>query len=405
MAIFSDTSKALKSGLADIGYGLGLGGFGITQPVGTPYRKDVTPYTVYNQTKGYTFAPESRVLGATTTDNGSSSENLMNGLPQGNPPPKYTPPAGGLDQKPGSNLNIPQASILSPDQKVGGQSQSDLINGEYNNFNSYLDSQVGSANQNFGNTQSAITNESTAAVNDANAQRDIRNTEIGNQQAAGRQNERLNLQKVRQLLQDLEQKNAARIAVTGAGGSTTEALADRFGRTAQQNVGGVLQEGQRVQNDLNVEKTRANQFYDNAIQKIKDTATAAINDARSKLNDNLSAIDSERRASAQQKATARYDAWRSYYDNLNKARIEATNFKTQYDNWLQTKNQELAGAYGFQLNDINPGDYSAYTNQASYGVGSAPSMTEGVGSVAPVTYTGNRKPQDQFDQYGNPITQ
>lgn len=315
------------------------------------------------------------------------------------PPPTTTTNTGNIGGGGSSgNLNIPQASLISPDTKIGGLSQSDVINGEFDTFSKYLGDQQGLAEQRFANTQGAIASERDTAVTDANAQRGIRTQELTQKAESGRANERLNLQKVRQLLQDLEQKNAARIAVTGGGGSTTEALADRFGRTAQQNVGGVLQEGQRYQNDVETEKVRTNQFYDNAIQKIKDTATASINDARYKLNENLSSIDSERRSSAQQKTTARYDAWRGYYDQINKAKIEAANFKSQYDVWLQGKTQELAAAGSFQLNNIQGQDVSAYTGAGDYSLGAG-----GVGGTQPVSYaptTLKRGQTDEEQQYG-----
>lgn len=282
---------------------------------------------------------------------------------------------------------VPQVTIPSPSDNVNGSgSQLDLINSEFDNFNSYLNDQSGLANQRFNNTQSAIVSERDTAVTDAEGQRGIRTQELDQKSAQGRANERLNLQKVRQLLQDLEQRNSARTAITGGGGSVSEALADRFARTAQQNIGGVLQEGQRYQNDIETERVRTNQFYDTAVQKIKDTAQNQINEARYKLNENLSAIDSERRASAQQKATARYDAWRSYYDSVNQAKIQAANFQAQYDMWLQGRQQTLADATNFQMNPIAEQNFNSYLNGDNYAVGGQPTNNDTI-SYAPTKYS------------------
>lgn len=334
----------------------------------------------YNLPSG---SPGGDVLGASTTAGGGSGS--------------YRPAT--------STPSLPQPQIQSPDQGYNnGPSELDLINSEYDNFQNFLGGQEGLAKQRFADTESAITSERDTALKDTEGQRTIRGQELDQKSAAGRATERLNLQKVRQLLQDLEQKNAARIAVTGGGGSTTEALADRFARTAQQNVGGVLQEGQRYQGDVNIERTRANQFYDTASQKIKDTARASIDAARFKLNENLSNIDAERRDSAQEKARSRYDAWRNYYAQVNQARIQAANFQAQYDLWLQGKNQEIAAANSFQLNPIQSQDFSSFTDPNAYAAGSA-----GVGatdqnqlSYAPTFLTRYRNPDEQ-DQFGQAV--
>lgn len=48
-----DAANALKSGIASVGYGLGLGGFGVTEKAGTPYNVNQTPFSVYNATNAY----------------------------------------------------------------------------------------------------------------------------------------------------------------------------------------------------------------------------------------------------------------------------------------------------------------------------------------------------------------
>lgn len=307
--------------------------------------------------------------------------------------------SGGTSTGTTSTSNFEQ-QIQSPDQGTpdGGPSELDLINSQFSDFSNFLNDQQGLAQQRFDTTQSNITTERDQAVSEAEGQRGIRDQELSNKAETGRQNERLNLQKVRQLLQDLEQRNAARVAVTGGGGSVSEALADRFARTAQQNVGGVLQEGQRFQNDVNIEKEKVAQFYDNAVQKIKNTAQEQIDQARISLNENLSAIEGDRRASAQAKNSARYDAWRSYYDNVNRAKLQAANFKMQYDLWAQQKSAELAGAQSYQVGDIAGQDFSAYQNPANYqyssgGVGAQPNYQ----AYAP-TYFNRAKQADDEDQ-------
>lgn len=192
--------------------------------------------------------PRGDILGAGTTAGGGGTSN------QGIPANSFN-----LDQ------NIPSPDQGTPD---GGPSELDMINSEFNDFQSFLGNQESQANQNFTNTQNAITGERDLAVTDAEKQRGFREQELDAKALQGRESERLSLRKVRQLLQDLEQRNASRLAISG-GGSTADALAERFGRTAQEQTGNVLSEGQRYQNDLSLEGEKVDQFYDNSISKIK----------------------------------------------------------------------------------------------------------------------------------------
>lgn len=283
-----------------------------------------------------TYSSGGQVLGANTGGGGTPT--------QGAPANSFN-----LDQ------NIPSPDQGSPD---GGPSELDMINDEFNNFQSFLGNQETQANQNFTNTQNAITGERDLAVTDAEKQRGFREQEIDAKSAQGRESERLNLRKVRQLLQDLEQRNAARLAISG-GGSTSDALAERFGRTAQEQTGSVLSEGQRYQNDLAIEGEKVDQFYDNSISKIKLNAQTQIDQARQNLQANLSEIDNQRRASAAEKARARYQTWRDYYSNVNQAKLQAASFQMQYDLWKQQKDGELAGAASYQVGNVTPFNTSA----------------------------------------------
>lgn len=61
--------EGLSSGIANVGYALGLPGMGVTQPMGTPYNVNQTPYSVYNATNSYS-QPISSTYNATTAPSG-----------------------------------------------------------------------------------------------------------------------------------------------------------------------------------------------------------------------------------------------------------------------------------------------------------------------------------------------
>jgi hypothetical protein len=253
---------------------------------------------------------------------------------------KYVPPVskninnGGnsgqvLGQSTGNGFDF-TSSVLRPDANLGGGgSPIDAINNEFNSFNSYLDTQESSANTGF---------------NDAKGLFDTQKTNMETQYATDKTNqtegikktESLNLAKVRQLLGELQQGNAARTAISG-GGSISEVLGERFGREAQSRLGNVMDQTQQA-------ITRVNDFYNNAITKLNEIYQSSILQAKQTLDDNLSQIRLARTQSASAKQAQTVDAWRGYYDNLNQAKIQAANFKMQYDMWKGQQDQAYAEA-------------------------------------------------------------
>lgn len=307
--------------------------------------------------------------------------------PQQPPPINYPPGGGGgtggggspTTQNSGFNYN-PQ--ITSPSDPLGGGgSQLDAINQQFNDFNNYLDTQSSTANQNFTDTKSLYDTQK------ANTQQQF-STDQQNQVEQAKKTEGLNLAKVRQLLSDLTQSNAARTAITG-GGSVGEALASKFGQQAQSSLGTVMGTTQQT-------IQRANDFYNSSITKLNDTYNANILQAKQALQDNLSQIQAAKTQSAAAKQSSTIDAWRSYYDNVNQSKIQSATFKAQYDMWLQQQQSALGAAAGF--NQSNNQQYntdlaSAYNNfQGTPGV----DQTQ-ISPIINPTYKTSTKPYDPND--------
>jgi hypothetical protein len=241
-------------------------------------------------------------------------------------------------------------------QGYQGPSEMDIINQEYDAFNSMADTQSATANTNYTNYVSNLGARGTSMQNELATNTANTVADIGTKQVEGRQNERLNLQKVRQLLSELDQRNAAQTAISG-GGSVSEALAERFGRTAQQNVGGVLTSGQNLQNSLETEKVKANQFLTQKTQEIKDWVKEQTDNAWGTLQQNLGNISSAKLESASAKARATLDAWKGFYNDANNARIQAAQFKMQYDTW---KMQFDASVGKYNPTEYNQPNYNQY---------------------------------------------
>lgn len=232
-----------------------------------------------------------------------------------------------------TGFQFPQLNITAPNESMGGgPSEMDVINNEFNQFNSYLDQQEGQAQSNFTETQGLYD------VQKANAEKQY-GQEKTTQMGEIKSTEALDLKKVRQILQDLQQGNAARTAISG-GGSISEVLGERFGREAQSRLGGVMDVSQKA-------IQRVGDFYNNAITKLGETYNANILQARQSLNDNLSNIRLARNQSATAKQQGQLTAWRDYYSQINNAKTQAATFKAQYDLWKQQQDAQLAATSGF----------------------------------------------------------
>lgn len=288
-----------------------------------------------------------KVLGTTT--GGSGFGGLLGG--GGN-----TGGGGGSGTPSGQGLFT---NFNFPDPNQSGESG--VIDSEFNAFNNFLGEQEGLARQQFGNTEGQITGGLENALTQLGGEQGLRTQQLDQTAAGGRQTERLNLARVNQLLQDLQQKDNARIAITG-GGSTNEALSDRFARRAQSSVGDVVNEGQRFQNDVAMETERTNQFYETKKSELRSIAQNAINEARLRLDGDLSRIRNERNVAANQKAAANVDAWKNYYNTVRQAQFEIANYQTQLDMWKQQKDAVSSQALAFQNNDIAGMDVSGVMN-------------------------------------------
>lgn len=241
-------------------------------------------------------------------------------------------------------------NLPSPDQPFsgGGGSEIDMINDQFNQFNGYLDQQSGQAQSNFNETVGMM---DTQKAN----QEKLYSTEKATQTEGVKKSEALNLAQVRQLLSDLQQKDAARTAIAG-GGSTSEALAERFGREAQSRLG-------NVQDQTRQAIERVNQFYDRKTVELNDAYTANVFQAKQTLQDNLSYISQQRVGSTQAKQNATMNAWRSYYDQVNQAKVQAATFKAQMDMWKQQQDSANAA-----IDPFNAQNASVYNQglQGSY---------------------------------------
>ena len=270
-------------------------------------------------------------------------------------------------------------NIQSPsDPFNGGPSELDQINNEFNSFNSFMDQQESQSKANFSETQGLYDTQKTNATNQLAGEKATGIADIKSQST-------LDLKKVRQLLSELQQGNAARTAISG-GGSVSEVLGERFGREAQSRMGNVMDTAQKS-------TERVNTFYNNAITKLSDTYNANILQAKQSLQDTISNISYQRTQSASAKQRGTIDAWKNYYSQVNQAKIQAQTFKAQYDLWKQQNDATLASTSGF--NQANQDSYNTGASDSLSDVSQAPGITTESNQYNPFYYVKPKKTPEE----------
>jgi hypothetical protein len=333
------------------------------------------------------FGSGGSVLGASAPVSGGV--NYSNQIPATFQAPKTTPVAKqNLSQQGGGGLPQTQdftqtftEGIEEPNQEI------ELINQEFNNFQNYLGQQESMSRQNFADTQGLFDTQKASAEAQLGADKTSQETGI-------KKTESLNLAKVRQLLGELQQGNAARSAITGASGSANEALAERFGKRAQEGLGNVMNQTQQAME-------RVNSFYNQAKQKISDSYNTNLMNAKQMLDQNLAEISYQKGQSATAKQQQTLSAWRNYYDNLNQAKLQAAQFQAQYDMWKQQQDTAYS-AWGAQ-SEQSANQYNMLSaNSLDKGLYSPAQGAPGVNSQVNLQYGRNflnrTSPQQEEDE-------
>lgn len=344
----------------------------VTPPMAKPQTQVIRQNTPVNMSSihsgGMSVAP--RVAGNVTTAPDYSWN--MSVAPAGTGMSKSTVSTNNA----GARNQIFTPQMLSPNDSPGGgaPSESDMINSEFNDFVNFLGDQENQARSAYGAVENKANADKSAALQSTAAEQELQATQT-------RDNERLNLQKVRQLLSDLDQRNAARLSISG-GGSLADALASRYSQTAMQQVGGIARETTQV-----LEK--ANEFYRQKKTQIENTFSDKIEQEKLRLQNKLDQIGQDRRTAESQKNQARYDSWRNYVNSVNQAKIDANNLMTQYGDWY-TKTAQNVNSQTFD----DSANYDSYLNADNYNY-DIPAVDQGNDlSYAPVSI-GNAQVEDK----------
>lgn len=284
----------------------------------------------------------------------------------------------------------------------GGPSVMDQINEAYN-------TEMGTFKQIESGAQSTAAAGRTQLQGEAEVARTSTEAERGNRvQELGTRRQQVGLDvqaagtRIKQMLSDLQNRNAAFLASRGGGAfesSLGAAVGEKFGKTAMGEMGGL--ENQRVGalGSISDEAGRVQTFYDTKMGEITTNLQKGLATIGAQLQDTLSKIGLAKGQSAQAKAAATMDAWNNYANWRSQLGIQALNIQQTLAQWALEKGNSLKSAQEFALQN------TPTINPSSFGI-SAPNQPMNTGLITPnnlsyapqagVSIKGGKKEEDVY---------
>lgn len=191
------------------------------------------------------------------------------------------------------------------------------------------------------NMEDAVSSTGNEAITQAQAYYPQFQKLIGDQQVstdtqlAGMENSRKveserALGQARQLLNDLNRREMARMSASGNyGTSAPEAFADQFGNKAYAAQSQIQQSRDTSLNELTQKKVEAKQYFDQKLFEGKQKYDTLITGLRSQLDAQLAQIASAKGAAASAKRAGVVQAWNNYVNNKFSLDQELRSYHTQ----------------------------------------------------------------------------
>lgn len=313
----------IQKGISQIGYNLGLGGYGISRPVGSAYMPGLTPEAVYNtksvvENKAPTLQDiaggsggASGTWGNTPTNNNSNTNTQNSGQPQ--------------NTNSSSQNNNPGFSVPS------GPSDEDL-NAIYNPIFSNLDAQksslesaklndLGLIDQSQSDAAAAVANQRTANKGEFDA----------SSQSLAQQRESALQQAVRNYL-GLQQQSIARFGGSSSAGQATQELA---GQEYYRQSGNTEQTAVAELGKLIRQNTQANLFFDEEENRIRREANVQKSEIAKGYTQALLQIETSRSMAESEKASRKLAEKQRYNDALSAISNQVASNRMALETWKE----------------------------------------------------------------------
>ena len=371
---FSPSSLGLSDGFGvpsqqKVGFG-GSGNFSQTSgstmnfnPVGTAYAADAAPGSLGTGQAPATQAPNTNYPVSNPVSTGGSS--------------------GGMSQD--QKNSAFQAAGLGQIAPVGwqptsGPSQDDInnaINDMYNSTNDYLDQAENAVESDYPTTQQTINDQYTTGQ----GQLDVNNTaNVGQFGLQSDQASHLNENALAQARQAYSDALTGYQQRFGGSSSAGEALSAYANKSAQQSMGGINQNYQTTNQQINKAQTDTANQYQQSSAALVAQKNASLNQAQQDFTNKLLQISQSRAQNEQAKGQARLQALQDLRNQVNQISMQNTQFQQtleaqqNYSN-LQLQNYEAMAGTGSTAATNSLNNFNTYAYQPVTMPGAAASST------------------------------
>jgi len=292
------------------------------------------------------------------------------------------------------------------DEEMAKEQQLDIINQEFSGYLDYLGQQEAGAQTEYQRGVEAVRGIYAPARETIKSQAELTKQGLETEATRTKQQSQKDVTRTRQRLSDLQRRQASYLSASGgySSPSVTAALAEQFGRTAQQSLGDIDERRALALEDIANKKHAADVYVTNKLAEIDAKEQNALLELENQRDRTLQSVAQSRTMAESAKAQAVFDAWRDFYDRKQAINFEAANWRNSIGEWAQGAEVEAQSAIEQLQSAFVPED--RYTTQDTAMQGPVPGVVaQGKGGLAysPVRFSGET--EDEFTKRLYPLSQ
>ncbi len=284
-----------------------------------------------------------------------------------------------------------------------GPSLMDQINSAYDAEQGYLSGLESQARSQADTARNTLQSEAPQLQSQLESEQRTRMTDLGQRENQAGMQFQEGKTRTKQLLSDLQNRNAAMLAYSGGyGSSLAPALAEKFGSRAFQSMDALNTSRQTSIDSINTERSKVNDFYSGKISDLKMQVQRGLADIETTLQNKLGQISGSKAESARAKASATMEAWQNYANQRAQLNLSAYEFQQQLDAWKTSKDQTLSAALSYGVGqtpgvNVNAGlfDPSQAYGASNNGIISSPSQSLSYNPIKVKKATGSLSDEEQ----------
>lgn len=223
------------------------------------------------------------------------------------------------------------------DQQMIREQQLAMINDEFGKQVSYLNQLEGNVVSAYDTSRQNVESAYNTAEGAIRSQTATTKEGLGMEKQRAETESAKDLTRTRQRLSDLQRRQNAYMSATGGYGSesTQAALAESFGRQAQQGLSDVTTRRDQALQDINFKMRQADDFAQTKIAELATNKAGQLAQLEQQKNADLASIANNRNMAESAKAQAAFSTWRDFYDNKRNIELAAAQWEQSVQQWRQ----------------------------------------------------------------------